>query len=86
MIIAGEESGDLVGAALIKEMKKMNSELTIYGIGGDRMKAEGMNLLYHINRMAFLGFTEVVKHIPFIKKVQNSLLDLVVEKNIKTSL
>ena len=85
MIIAGEESGDLVGAALIKEIKKMNSELTIYGIGGDRMKAEGMNLLYHINKMAFLGFTEVVKHIPFIKKVQKELVSVSKEKEIKTA-
>ena len=85
MIIAGEESGDLVGAALIKEIKKMNSELTIYGLGGDRMKAEGMNLLYHINKMAFLGFTEVVKHIPFIKKVQKELVSVSKEKEIKTA-
>lgn len=84
MIIAGEESGDLVGAALIKEMKKMNPELIIYGIGGEKMKAEGMNLLYHINRMAFLGFTEVVKHIPFIKKVQKELVSVSEEKEIKT--
>ena len=85
MIIAGEESGDLVGAALIKEMKRMNSDLTIYGIGGDSMKAESMNLLYHINRMAFLGFTEVVKHIPFIKKVQKELVSVSKEKEIKTA-
>ncbi|MCG6915419.1 lipid-A-disaccharide synthase [bacterium BMS3Abin03] len=84
MIIAGEESGDLVGAALIKEMKKMNSGLAIYGIGGDRMKAEGMDLIYHINQMAFLGFTEVVQHIPFIKKVQRMLISFSMKKEIKT--
>ncbi len=85
MIIAGEESGDLVGAALIKEMKKMNPGITIYGIGGDRMKAEGMNLIYNINQMAFLGFTEVVKHIPFIKKVQKKLISVSMEEEIKTA-
>lgn len=85
MIIAGEESGDLVGANLIKELKKMNPELMVYGVGGDRMKAEGMNLIYHINKMAFLGFTEVVKHIPFIKKVQKELVSISVENNIKTA-
>ena len=85
MIVAGEESGDLVGAAVIKEMKKMNTELMIYGVGGDRMKTEGMNLIYHINKMAFLGFTEVVKHIPFIKKVQKELVTVSIENNIKTA-
>lgn len=83
MIIAGELSGDLHGAALITELKKLDADLEIYGIGGDMMKAAGMNIIYHINRMAFLGFVEVVKHLPFIKKVQRDLLSLVKDKNIK---
>jgi len=48
------------------------------------MKSEGMQLLYHINKMAFLGFVEVIKHLPFIKKVQTDVLKLVEEKNIQT--
>ena len=39
MIIAGEISGDLIGASLIRELKKLNGELVVCGIGGDRMKA-----------------------------------------------
>lgn len=84
MIIAGEISGDLHGASLIKELKKLDPEINIFGIGGDKMQAAGMQLSYHINRMAFLGFAEVVKHIPFIKKVQKDLLDVVKANNIKT--
>ena len=41
MIIAGEVSGDLHGASLVKELKKMNRRLNIYGIGGDKMKNAG---------------------------------------------
>jgi lipid-A-disaccharide synthase len=47
------------------------------------MKKAGMNLLYHINDMAFLGFVEVIKHLPFIKKVQRGLLDFVKKNEIK---
>ena len=83
MIIAGEASGDLHGAALITELKKLDADVEIYGIGGNMMQAAGMKIIYHINRMAFLGFVEVVKHLPFIKKVQQDLLRLVKEKNIK---
>jgi lipid-A-disaccharide synthase len=83
LIIAGEVSGDLIGASLIKELKKMDAGLAIYGIGGDKMQAQGMNILYHINRMAFLGFTEVVKHLPFITKVQKDLLSIASQKKIK---
>lgn len=84
MIIAGEVSGDMHGAALIHELKKLDQDMRFYGIGGNLMKSEGAYLIYHLNRMAFLGFVEVVKHIPFIKKVQSELIELVKEKNIDT--
>ena len=84
MVIAGEISGDLHGASLIKELKKLDPEINVFGIGGDKMQTAGMQLSYHINRMAFLGFVEVIKHIPFIKKVQKELLDIVKKKNIST--
>ena len=84
MIIAGEVSGDMHGAALIHELKKLNADLEVYGTGGNSMKNEGVYLIYHLNRMAFLGFVEVLKHIPFIKKVQFELIELVKAKNIDT--
>src|SRR3990167_8610404 len=62
MIIAGEVSGDMYGAALIHELKKLDYDTKFYGIGGNLMKSEGAYLIYHLNRMAFLGFVEVVKH------------------------
>ncbi|GMR25167.1 MAG: lipid-A-disaccharide synthase [Ignavibacteria bacterium] len=83
MIISGEVSGDLIGASLIKELKELDENIAICGIGGDKMQAEGMELIYHINKMAFLGFTEVVKHLPFIKKVQTDLLAIVKKREIK---
>jgi len=83
MIIAGEVSGDLHGAHLIKEILKMNPAVRIFGIGGDKMQAAGMQAAYHINKMAFLGLTEVIKHLPFIKRVQKDLISIIKEKNIK---
>lgn len=83
MIITGEISGDLIGASLIRELKKFDADLKIFGIGGDKMREQGMNILYHINKMAFLGFTEVVKHLPLIKKVQADLLAVAKKEEIK---
>ena len=77
MIVTGEVSGDLIGGALIRELKSLKPNLKLTGIGGDNMKSAGMNLVYHTDQMAFLGFVEVVKHLPFIKKVQNRLIDVV---------
>ncbi len=85
LIIAGEESGDLHGAALINELKNIDDTLSIYGIGGNKMSLAGMNIIYHINKMAFLGFVEVLRHIPFIKKVQKDLISVIIEKNIKVA-
>ena len=83
LMIAGEASGDLHGASLVRELKKLDSSLKIFGIGGDKMKAEGMELIYHIDKMAFLGFVEVIKHLPFIKKVQRDIIDEVKARNVK---
>ncbi len=85
LIIAGEESGDLIGASLIRELMKLNPQLNIVGIGGDRMSNEGMKVIHHINEMAFLGFAEVVKHIPFIRKVQTDIKNELTNKNIKNA-
>ncbi len=82
LMIAGEASGDLHGASLIRELKKLDSSLKIFGIGGDKMRAEGMEIIYHIDKMAFLGFVEVIKHLPFIKKVQRDLIDEVKKRKI----
>jgi lipid-A-disaccharide synthase len=84
MIIAGEISGDIHGAALIHEIRKLDNSIEVFGIGGNLMKNQGAYLLYHLNRMAFLGFVEVVKHIPFVKQVQAELTDMVHGRNIKT--
>ncbi len=84
MIIAGEISGDMHGAALIKELKRLDEGINIFGIGGDKMKAAGMQIAYHINSMAFLGFAEVIRHLPFIRRVQKELIEIIKEKMIRT--
>ena len=75
LIIAGEVSGDHHGAALVKELKNINSNISFFGIGGDEIKKEGMNILFHIEEMAFLGVGEVIRHLPFIWKVKNTLIE-----------
>ena len=82
LIIAGEASGDLHGASLIRELIKLDSSLKLFGIGGNKMQTEGMELIYHIDKMAFLGFVEVIKHLPFIKKVQRDLIEEVKRRNV----
>lgn len=82
LIIAGEASGDLHGSALVKALKVIDPSVELFGIGGDKMEKEGVKLLFHIKQMAFLGFGEVVKHLPYIIKVQKRLLLEAREKKV----
>lgn len=65
-IIAGEASGDLHGANLIKELIKNDPKADIRCWGGDKMNAAGGKVVKHIRELAFMGFFEVVKHLPTI--------------------
>jgi lipid-A-disaccharide synthase len=73
MIIAGETSGDLHGGQLVKELRALDPGLEIFGIGGDRMQAGGMELLYHVRELSFMGLVEVIGHLPFIRSVMRKL-------------
>lgn len=69
MILAGEPSGDLHGANLIKSLKQLDPSLCISGIGGDLMAARGMELFVHIKSLSVMGVTEVIARFWVIKKV-----------------
>ena len=73
LIVAGEASGDQHGADLVNALKQETPELQFVGIGGDKMKAAGVQLLYHISEFAVLGISEVVRHIPFFRRVLREL-------------
>jgi lipid-A-disaccharide synthase len=84
LIVAGEASGDLHGASLILSLKKLHRGFNFYGIGGSKMIDAGLNAIYNINQMAFLGFIEILKHLPFIRRVKRDLISTVIEKKIDT--
>jgi lipid-A-disaccharide synthase len=76
LIIAGEASGDVHGAGVVRELKKALPDCMIYGIGGDRMRAEGMELIYHVREVAVMGFWEVLQNLHIIKSIERTLLVL----------
>lgn len=73
LIVAGETSGDTHGAALVSGLREQVPGIQLAGIGGRNMEAAGMELLYHIREMSMMGFAEVIRHLPFIRKVMNDL-------------
>ncbi|MBQ9418428.1 MAG: lipid-A-disaccharide synthase [Bacteroidales bacterium] len=62
-IIAGEASGDLYGALLIKHLRELDAEAEFRFWGGDAMQAEGGEPVKHIRELAIMGFVEVVAHL-----------------------
>ena len=76
LIIAGEASGDTRGAELISALQDRRTDLRFFGIGGDLMAQSGLQLVHHAREMAFLGFFEVIRHFPFIRKVFKEMTEL----------
>jgi lipid-A-disaccharide synthase len=62
-LIAGEASGDLHGANLIKALTKQDANADFRAWGGDLMQAAGSNVVKHYKDLAFMGFSEVVKNL-----------------------
>lgn len=73
MIVAGEASGDLYGAGFVRSLKKRIPELKVSGMGGDRMKAEGVEILSDIKEVSVVGITEVISNLGRIKKALSLL-------------
>ena len=73
-IVAGEASGDLHGAQLISEIKNISPESNFVGHGGDKMIKNGLEIMHHIDRLGVMGFSEVLKHIPFLLNVMGESL------------
>ena len=80
MIIAGEASGDLQAAHLVKALKTLNPHIEIFGVGGKKMKEEGVDIVYDIVELAVVGFVEVIKHLGVFKKLFKKLIDLLETK------
>lgn len=79
-ISAGEASGDLHGAGVVRELLARYPDATLFGIGGKQMEAAGVELVEHASRMSFMGFAEVVRHLPFIAATRAKVLRAIVER------
>ncbi len=75
MIMAGEVSGDMHGAKLVASLKEKMADCIFFGLGGELMRAEGVETFYDVKELAAIGFTEVISRIFFFKNVFFEMLD-----------
>lgn len=72
-LVAGELSGDILGATLMRELKKRHDGIVFRGIGGPRMIEEGLESLYPLETLSVMGLVEVLKHLPRLIGVRRQL-------------
>lgn len=83
-IMAGEASGDLLGARLMRALKqKTKGQIRFAGIGGPRMQAEGMDLLFPQAELAHFGIFELLPHIPHIlRRIRETIQAIKTQKPV----
>lgn len=73
LVVAGEKSGENYGAAVVRRFREIRPDAAFFGIGGTRMAAEGVELLYPMEDLAVVGVFEVLAEIPRIRKIFHGL-------------
>ena len=68
-------------ASLIQALRQRSDDVEIFGVGGDNMRNAGMELYYHVDQLAYIGFSEVLKHYFYFRRIFNHLMDVLETRN-----
>lgn len=78
-IVAGEPSGDVLAAGVIKQIKLIHPDSTFFGIGGEQMQAQGFDTRYSMETIALMGFESVIKDLKNILRIRKSIFEQIIE-------
>ena len=80
ILVAGEASGDILGASLILHLKTLDPDATFSGIGGPLMEAQGFTSLVPMDRLSVMGLVEVLGRLRELLSIRKMLFNLCMEK------
>lgn len=72
-IVAGEASGDMHGAILVNALRERNPSIRFSAMGGPQLQVAGVNLVENCDKLALVGFTEILRHLPTVFSVFRKL-------------
>lgn len=76
-LVAGEPSGDMLGARLMRALKEKVPAVKFAGVGGENMEKEGMTSLFNISDLAIMGLAEVIPSIPkVLRRIRETVTDI----------
>ncbi len=74
-ILAGEASGDILGAAVVRSLGQRQQRLTLSGIGGPLLEAQRLQSLYPMDRLSVFGLVEPLKRLPELLKIRRDVFE-----------
>ena len=81
-IVAGEISGDSLGADFMQQMNNLRDDIVWVGVGGSKMQAQGLKSIFPLSRLAVMGLVEVMGQLPDLLKARRELLTAFKTANI----
>ncbi|MBA2057283.1 lipid-A-disaccharide synthase [Psychrobacter cryohalolentis] len=73
-IVAGEVSGDSLGADFMQQMNNLRDDIVWVGVGGTKMQAQGLNSIFPLSRLAVMGLVEVIGQLSDLLRARRELL------------
>ncbi|MEE2862731.1 MAG: lipid-A-disaccharide synthase [Gemmatimonadota bacterium] len=77
LVLAGETSGDLHAAKVVAELRVRNPNVRFLGMGGPKMKAQGVELFAELGTLAIMGFSEVIARMRYFLSLRRKVLALI---------
>src|SRR3989338_800609 len=83
IIITGEDSGDLYGGNLAKEIQRLSPDINISGVGGRRMRSAGVDIFCDVSDIPVVGFWEVIEKLGLIRRLYKQVVERLDSGNVK---